>query len=149
MEARVERFVHVSHASGADETSDFVRSELSARSERARGGDYKVGSARRLCSARMSPVAAPFPGIPDEAFLRTAEETTGLRLLLLFGSRARDESHHRSDWDFGYLATPDMDRETLQGRLAEVLRTDRIDMVDLERASGLLRYRAARDGRLV
>jgi len=67
----------------------------------------------------------------------------------LFGSRARDASRDGSDWDFGYLATPDVDPEALRGRLADALESDRIDLVDLERASGLLRYRAARDGQVV
>jgi hypothetical protein len=31
----------------------------------------------------------------------------------------------------------------------EILGTDRVDLVDLRRASGLLRYRAARDGQLL
>ena len=37
----------------------------------------------------------------------------------------------------------------LLARCVEVLGTDRVDLVDLRRANGLLRYRAARDGQLV
>ena len=75
--------------------------------------------------------------------------TPGLLLLLLFGSRARQEGHAGSDWDFGYLATDELDVAGLLGRLVTVAGTDRVDLVDLNRAGGLLRYRAARDGRVV
>ena len=34
-------------------------------------------------------------------------------------------------------------------RLVDALKSDRIDLVDLQRAGALLRYRAARDGRIV
>ena len=84
-----------------------------------------------------------------DTLARTAQDMPGIELLLLFGSRAREESHSRSDWDLGYLATSDADPATLRARLVEVLGTDRVDLVDLERAGGLLRYRAARDGQLV
>lgn len=80
---------------------------------------------------------------------RVARETPGLALLLLFGSRARAASHDGSDWDLGYLGAPHVDLDALRARLVEAAGTDRIDLVDLERAGGLLRYRAARDGQLV
>lgn len=73
----------------------------------------------------------------------------GLRVLLLFGSRARGDVHPHSDWDFGYLASPGFDPDALLADLVEALIVDRVDLVDLERASGLLRFRAASDGVLV
>lgn len=84
-----------------------------------------------------------------DALARVAQDTPGLDVLLLFGSRARDASHSRSDWDLGYLATAHLDPAALRARVVDVLGTDRIDLVALERASGLLRYRAARDGQLL
>ena len=84
-----------------------------------------------------------------EVLARVARETAGLDLLVLFGSRARGGAHDGSDWDLAYLAAAHMDPAALRGRLVEALRTDRVDLVDLARASGLLRYRAARDGQLV
>lgn len=75
--------------------------------------------------------------------------TPGLELLLLFGSRARDDAHPRSDWDFAYLATPVLDVADLLDRLVTRIGADRVDLADLRRAGGLLRYRAARDGRVV
>ncbi len=70
-----------------------------------------------------------------------------LRLLVLFGSRARGDAHEESDWDLGYLAEPGVDALALHAELVEGLGTERVDLVDLERAGGLLRFRAARDGR--
>jgi hypothetical protein len=58
-------------------------------------------------------------------------ETTGLQLLLLFGSRARSNSHRESDWDLGCLAAPQVDPAALHGRMVEVLGTNAIDLIDL------------------
>ena len=70
-----------------------------------------------------------------------------LRLLVLHGSRATGTHHEGSDWDLGYLADGPIDVETLHARLTTVLGTDAVDLVDLNRASAVLRFRAARDGR--
>lgn len=84
-----------------------------------------------------------------ETLAGVARLTTGLDLLLVFGSRARGEGHAGSDWDFGFLAGPDLDVDGLRLRLVDVLGMDRVDLVDLAKASGLLRFRAARDGIVV
>lgn len=73
----------------------------------------------------------------------------GLRLLLLFGSRARGQAADAADWDLAYLASPPFDPDDLQADLVHALDADRLDLVDLSRAGGQLRYRAARDGRLL
>jgi len=75
--------------------------------------------------------------------------TDGLRVLFLFGSRARGDVHPASDWDLAYLADDSLDVAGLLGTLILALDTDRVDLVDLQRASGLLRYRVARDGQVV
>ena len=72
-----------------------------------------------------------------------------LRLLLLFGSRARGSARPESDWDFAYLDDDGLDMLALRADLVEGLNSDRIDVADLSRSGGLLRYRAARDGRLL
>lgn len=84
-----------------------------------------------------------------ETIGKTVRETAGLDVLMVFGSRARGDATDRSDWDFGYLATDAIDVPELLASIVTLLGTDRIDLVDLQRASGLLRYRAARDGRVV
>ena len=81
-----------------------------------------------------------------EALREAARATGGLELLLLFGSRARGDAGAASDWDFGYQATEDLDVAAFLATIVEVVGSDRVDLVDLRRASGLLRYRAARDG---
>ena len=85
--------------------------------------------------------AGAFAGVTS-----AVEKTPHLRLLVLHGSRARGTSHEGSDWDFAYLANPGFDPDALLACLAERLHADRIDLVDLDRAGALLRYRVARDG---
>jgi predicted nucleotidyltransferase len=72
-----------------------------------------------------------------------------LRLLVLHGSRARGDAHSGSDWDFAYQAESSLDELALRALLADRLRTDELDLLDLGRAGGLVRYRAARDGKVV
>lgn len=73
---------------------------------------------------------------------------SGLDLLLLYGSRARGDAHARSDWDVGYLGTG-VDADAVLAAIVEATGSDRVDVVDLSRAGGLLRFRAARDGRVL
>lgn len=87
------------------------------------------------------------PTTDEERLGALAQEFPGLDLLLLFGSRARGDVHPRSDWDFGHLAGRDFDSEGFLARLVLLLGTDRIDLVNLDRTNGLLRYRAAAEGR--
>jgi predicted nucleotidyltransferase len=84
-------------------------------------------------------------GVPGAAAVaRASARHPGLALVVLFGSRARGDSGERSDWDVGYIGRIDADQFLLD--LVTALGAERIDVVDLERAAGLLRYRAARDG---
>jgi predicted nucleotidyltransferase len=83
---------------------------------------------------------------PIDAVRLAASTTPGLEVLLLFGSRARGDAHARSDWDFGYLGRSDVDVAAVVSAIVEIVGSDRVDLVDLSRAGGLLRYRAARDG---
>lgn len=82
----------------------------------------------------------------NEAMRSVAAASRGLRLLVLHGSRARRDSHDRSDWDLAYQADSTFDPDALLAGFADLLKADRIDLVDLDRAGALLRYRAARDG---
>lgn len=80
-----------------------------------------------------------------EAVGHAASRAPGLDLLILYGSRARGDDHARSDWDFGYLGR-DLDPDALLAAIVEATGSDRVDLVDLGRAGGVLRFRAARDG---
>ena len=72
-----------------------------------------------------------------------------LHLLVLFGSRARGDARADSDWDFAYLAGRGFAPESLLSRLVAAVGTERVDLVDLERAGALLRFRVARDGHVI
>ncbi len=67
----------------------------------------------------------------------------------MYGSRARGDARHESDWDLGYLAHSDFDSDALVAVLAGHLRADRVDLVDLATVTGQLRYQVARDGRVL
>ena len=99
----------------------------------------------------MTPAAL----VASHAVLRDDPATTGIDLLVLHGSRARGEAADVSDWDLAYLAEANTDADAdadpgaLAAALTRVLATDAVDLVDLARASALLRFRAARDGVVV
>jgi predicted nucleotidyltransferase len=73
----------------------------------------------------------------------------GLRLILLFGSVASGREYRGSDVDLGFLFDRPFDILVLTNRVIQLLRTDRVDVVDLSRASPLLKYSAIRQGRVV
>lgn len=62
------------------------------------------------------------------ALSRSAATHRGLRLLLLFGSRARRDAREGSDWDLGYLAGPELDPSALLLDVVTALRPDRVDL---------------------
>lgn len=70
----------------------------------------------------------------------------GVLLAVLHGSRARGDGGPASDWDIGVVTDGGVDLAALTADLTAALGTDAVDVVDLGRASALLRYRAARDG---
>lgn len=72
-----------------------------------------------------------------------------LKLILLFGSRARGDAEISSDWDFGYIAETDFNSLAFYSDLVLLMGTEKIDFVDLKRASGLLRFRATQDGKVI
>lgn len=91
----------------------------------------------------------PCPVDPIERLREIAQAFPGLDALILYGSRARGDATLNSDWDLGYLASGELDLSELHSCIVEVLGDDRVDLVDLARASGQLRYRAAGDGRTI
>jgi predicted nucleotidyltransferase len=75
-----------------------------------------------------------------------AERFATLSLLILHGSRARGDAHAHSDWDFAYESTGELDELALRSELVDALGTDAVDLADLSRSGGLLRFRAASEG---
>jgi predicted nucleotidyltransferase len=80
---------------------------------------------------------------------RVAARHPAIDLLLLFGSRARGDARETSDWDFGYLGRPGLDPDQLLADITSAISANDVDLVDLARAGGQLRFRAARDGVVV
>lgn len=91
------------------------------------------------------------PIFPDAlARLRSvARKHRALQLLVLLGSRARGDAGEHSDWDVGHVADDGLDAGLLAADLMSALRTDQFDLVDLRRASALLRRDAAGEGLLL
>lgn len=71
------------------------------------------------------------------------------RLVILFGSVAKGRTHEESDIDLGFLFDSPIDIIELTNQVTRALKTDRVDVVDLRRASPLLRYEAARKGQVL
>lgn len=80
-----------------------------------------------------------------------------LKLLILFGSRARGDNCDRSDWDFAVLydnKAPDSETVSwfeIPGILGEVfnINSDAIDLLDLNHCSPLAKHLVALEGKLI
>jgi predicted nucleotidyltransferase len=89
------------------------------------------------------------------------EQIPYLKMLILFGSRARGDTHPKSDWDFAALYDMELREESCKDRgfawfevpviLGEAFRlnSDEIDVVELNRCSPLIDHFIARDGILI
>jgi hypothetical protein len=71
----------------------------------------------------------------------------GLQLVLLFGSVASGKECQESDIDLGFLFDKPIDILGLNNRVIRLLRTDRVDVIDLSRASPLLKHSVIRTGK--
>jgi uncharacterized protein len=90
-----------------------------------------------------------------------ARKHPSLKLLVLFGSRARGDAGFSSDWDFAFLSNSSLETKDIQAQpfwfpgsdiletISGLISTDRIDLVDLERCSPLLGYVIAKEGHIV
>lgn len=76
-----------------------------------------------------------------------SEET--LKLIILFGSTVSGKTHRKSDIDIAFLYTAPIDRLALANRVIRLLRTDRVDVVDLRHASPLVQFAVARTGQVL
>lgn len=84
-----------------------------------------------------------------EVIREKAAAADGLELLVLHGSRARGDARADSDWDLAFEGTAAFDPDDLLTDLVLALGTDRIDLARLAGASGLFRYRVARDAKVI
>lgn len=89
-------------------------------------------------------------GLPTQEEIRQrlsdlfADKT--LQMVLLFGSLAAGKGRANSDVDIGFLFDSLADIVDLTNKVTRLLKTDKVDVVDLRRASPLLRFAAARKG---
>lgn len=70
-------------------------------------------------------------------------EKYGLRLVLLFGSQARGETHKESDMDIAYLSGKPLDFNQecyLNFEFTTIFHQDRVDTVDIKKSNPLLMY---------
>jgi predicted nucleotidyltransferase len=72
-----------------------------------------------------------------------------LRLLVLFGSVARDRSRPESDVDLAVQCDGPADLDALYSEITPRLGIDRLDLIDIRRAGPLLGMAVARAGRLL
>ena len=73
----------------------------------------------------------------------------GLDLLLLFGSVASGKMRKESDVDLAFLFDRPVDILALTNRIIKLLHINNVDVVDLKHATPVLKYAAARNGRLL
>src|SRR2546422_10627709 len=94
-----------------------------------------------LPTLRVEEIAARLLDLP--------QAVPDLELLVLFGSHATARAGVRSDVDLAVRCTGAADLEKLYLALAPRLGTDRLDVIDLRRASPLLAFEVARSGRVL
>jgi len=89
--------------------------------------------------------------LPDEIKRRLTPlfREKGLKLVLLFGSSVTGNRHSRSDIDLGFLFDGELDILTLTNKVIRLLKTDKVDVVDLKRASPLLKFSASRNSEIL
>lgn len=81
--------------------------------------------------------------------LRPLFRDEGLRLVLLFGSVATGGTHSRSDVDLAFFFDKPADVLALTNSVVRLLGTDNVDVIDLHRASPLLKFSAAKHGKVL
>lgn len=79
------------------------------------------------------------------------EKIPDLKMLILFGSRARGNTHSKSDWDFAILSGESLNYLEIYGILADIFKIsdDKIDLVNFKNSSPLLDYHIAKDGKVI
>lgn len=92
------------------------------------------------------------------ASAQIAKQHPTLKLLILFGSRARGDYAPNSDWDIAYLGDPSPEKGTTWFPGADLLHTlsehsqipgDRIDLIDISTCSDILAHLVAQEGQLI
>lgn len=72
-----------------------------------------------------------------------------IRLVILFGSAASGKIHKNSDVDIAFLFDKPVDILELTNRVIRLMHTNSVDVIDLRRASPLLRFSIVKRGKLL
>lgn len=104
-------------------------------------------------------MSTPHPLEKLQTLSQWSRQHPDLKLLVLFGSRARGDHDPSSDWDFAFLTNPTPAKTTydwvpggdLLPILTQRLQTsdEKIDLIDLSTCSDILAHYVARDGQLI
>ncbi len=73
----------------------------------------------------------------------------GLRLAILFGSAVSGKVHRNSDIDIAFLFEKPIDILQLTNTVIRLLQVDNVDVIDLKKASPLLKFSAVKKGKLL
>ena len=95
-----------------------------------------------------------------ELIPQVLEQAPYLKLLVLFGSRARADHDVNSDWDFAFLCDEELRKQYEKGSLGFLrvwgilqqiykLGDDQIDAVDMTKCSDVLAHNIAKDGKIL
>jgi uncharacterized protein (DUF433 family)/predicted nucleotidyltransferase len=95
-----------------------------------------------------------------ELIPQVLEQVPYLKLLVLFGSRARGDHYANSDWDFAFLCDEELRKQyekgsfgflRIWGILQQVykLGDDQIDAIEMRECSNILAHNIATDGRIL
>lgn len=105
-------------------------------------------------------IQKPLQGL-HEIYQQIPAKIPYLKMLVLFGSRARGDNQENSDWDFAVLYDEELREPILKQNawrwleafhiLGEIfgLSDDNIDIVELNSCSRLIAHYVARDGKLI
>ncbi len=76
-------------------------------------------------------------------------DEAGLQLAILFGSVVTGSTHKKSDIDLAFLFDAPLDILDLTNKVIRILHADNVDVVDLRKASPLLRFSAIKHGKVL
>ena len=68
--------------------------------------------------------------------LKNLSKEFHIELLILFGSRAKNDYHNNSDWDFAYKRKAELSYDEIthfKSKLSTIISSQNIDIVDIER----------------
>lgn len=149
---------HLWHSS--DELADKVTWRFGHTIHEARKKGYSI-EARKIRHNQYEYRMLTKIQILDQKSEQVSAKIPYLKMLVLFGSRARGDNQENSDWDFAVLYDEELREPILKQNawrwleafhiLGEIfgLNDDNMDIVELNRCSPLIAHYVARDGKVI